>query len=231
MTSWFLKSRQLNKNKRVSMDRSEQTIQSNDQPWLSTLIKIIPQLFYFLLFISFSFYVKHEITLIKINSQVSIEREADILSGLNDLERQVSAIQSDHQTLEGLKNKLTHLEETMVTEQTMSGLAKSTELQQVTAQLKQLQQTFKVTHPPLKKHTQTTESFHRSLPFQVQSIDIIAGQSFASITYHQDTLPLRLNDSLAGWTVKTVDYVTGIAVFENRQHRRVTIHVPRTMYA
>ena len=50
----------------------------------------------------------------------------------------------------------------------------------------------------------------------------MAGQAYASVQYHQDTLPLRLNDQLAGWKAVQLDSLAGIVVWENPQRRRIT---------
>ena len=54
----------------------------------------------------------------------------------------------------------------------------------------------------------------------------MAGQAFASVQYHQDTLPLRLNDQLAGWKAVRLDSLNGVAMWENAQRRRITTSLP-----
>jgi hypothetical protein len=168
--------------------------------------------------------VKHEINSMKQLSQLSIAHEADILTALNDLSMKIEKLSADQVQIAELKAQVSHIEHTMMTEQSLSTLAKASELQKVTAQLTQLM------HAPLSPagHRASVHSLRKKsagpapLPFQVLSVDSISGQKYASVQYHQDTLPLRLNDQLAGWTAVRLDSLTGIAVWENAQRRRIT---------
>ena len=59
----------------------------------------------------------------------------------------------------------------------------------------------------------------------------MAGQPFVSVEYQQNTLPLRINDSLADWKVIKIDMTTGVALLENlKTRRRMTVAVSRTLY-
>lgn len=188
---------------------------------------------YFSLIIGFAFYVKHETNLIKQSSQISIAREADILTALNDLDVKVERLADDHQQISTLKTELSHIEQTMVTENSLSDLAKASDMKKISIELQ------KLAHPSASLHTRhassriskTPSSTNADLPFQVLSVDSMAGQAFASVKYHQDTLPLRLNDQLVGWKAVKLDSLKGVVVWENKQHRRITTTVAEISHA
>ena len=63
----------------------------------------------------------------------------------------------------------------------------------------------------------------KALPFQVISIDSIQQVSVASVTYDYKTIPLEKNDSLAGWTVKKIEFGKQRLEFENANKERVLV--------
>lgn len=178
------------------------------------------------------FYVKTETTSIKQLSRISIEREAELFTTLNDLNAKMDKLSGDHDQILALKTAFNQVAQTMLTEKSLSGLAKSAELKNITLKLQQL----------ARKNASTsihrvTRSFKKwsfqpvHLPFQVLSIDRMAGQVYASVQYHQDNLPLRLNESLAGWKAVRLDSLAGIAVWENAQRRRLTTSMTEMRHA
>lgn len=62
-----------------------------------------------------------------------------------------------------------------------------------------------------------------ALPFQVISIDSIQQISVATVFYDYKTQPLEKSDSLAGWTVLSVNYASQRIEFENRKKERVIL--------
>lgn len=194
---------------------------------LNFIVKISVHIIYFSLFFGLALYVKHETNLIEKNSQISIAREADILTALSDVDSKIEKLSRDHQQILILKTELGHIEETMVTEESLSGLAKADELKKIAMQLQKFTTSsiFARSHHSSSKIPTHRRSRNIRLPFRVLSIDSMAGQAFASVQYHQDTLPLRLNDQLAGWKAVRLDGLAGIAVWENAQRRRITTTV------
>lgn len=186
-------------------------------------------------FFGLAFLVKHETTQTQSLSRVSSERQTEILSTLNDQQLAIAHIQADHDPIQEIQASLTRLEHTAATEQSLSGLATAAALQQVSAQLQQLQHTLHPQHSSnfRKKQAHRSTTVRESLPFRVKSIDTIAGQPFASVEYHHTTLPLRLNEDLAGWKAVTLDTATGKAVWENRRYprRRIVIAASKVFYA
>jgi hypothetical protein len=170
------------------------------------------------------FYVKYEVTIIKQLSRISIERQDECLTALNDLSGKIDKLSQDHDQMLTLKTELNQVEKTMLTEQSLSGLAKSAELKNITLKLQQLerQNSFPTTHRVIRGFSHpSVQAVH--LPFQVLSIDSMAGQDYASVQYHQASVPVRLNESLAGWKAVGLDSLAGVVVWENAQHRRITI--------
>lgn len=194
-----------------------------------TYIMIISMLF------GFAFYVKHEITLIKHSSQVSIAREADILSALNNLQSQLSTLEVDHQQMNEFKADLEQVQHDMVTQQSLTALAKNADLEKISNQLDQLKQALNIKRTNISRSKQNL--IRRSpltqtvLPFKVESLDNMAGQPFASVIYHQQFLPVRLNDSLAGWKAIKIDISSGVVVWENAEHQQFTVTAFRRLYA
>jgi hypothetical protein len=184
----------------------------------------------------FGFYLKNEVTSIQHSSQVSIAREADILSQLNDLKSQLAAVQAMQQQIAQLESNVTHLQQTAATQQSLDNLAKNIDLKQLTDQLAQLRKAIHPGSAPIcpisKNHAMHshTNSLNTILPFKIESLDKIAGQSFASVNYHQRVFPVLLNDSVAGWKAVRMDVNAGVIVLENSQHRRVEITTSRGWY-
>jgi hypothetical protein len=169
------------------------------------------------------FYVKYEVTIMKQLSRISIEREAELLTALNDLNSKVDQLSQDHHQILVIKTELDQVKQSMLTEESLSGLAKSAELKNITLKLQQLTQqssSQSIHHSSRNVRSQSAQPIY--LPFQVLSIDSMAGEVYASVQYQQDTLPLRLNESLAGWKAIRLDIMEGIAVWENAQRRRLT---------
>ena len=120
-----------------------ETILSTTGRGTLAIIRCIPTVLSLYLLFSLVFYMKNENTLIQKFSEISIERESDILTTLNDLNAKIEKLSDDPNQILALKTQLNRVEQTMVTEQSLSGLAKSAELKNITMQLQQL------THPSI----------------------------------------------------------------------------------
>ena len=231
MLKWFKRSKNS-----LEMESTEDNLEiGNDsrvfnQKLIGNILRVIVYLVPISLVFGLAFYVKHELTLIKNMSQVSIEREADILSTLSDLQLKISAIKTNTQQISELKIELDHVQETMVTAQSMSGFAKASELKQLSVQLKSLAKN-RSHHQPVKKYHKELIGIETSIPFQVESLDIMAGQPFASVIYHENRVPVMLNESLAGWKAVKLDVVSGIVIWENLHGRRIRMTAARGLYA
>ncbi len=230
MTIWFFK-----KNKEILVPLEPSNTRLSGQPnWKALCLKSLPHLTLITLFFGLAFFVKHETTQIKLISHVSTEREAEILLTLNDLQLQINSIKADHEQIKAVKETITHLEHTAATEESVSGLAKATQLERISDQLQKLQKSysFKKAIFLRKKQAHPSKAVKASLPFHIKSLDIMAGQPFVSVEYQQNTLPLRINDSLADWKVIKIDMTTGVSLWENlKTRRRMTVAVSRTLYA
>jgi hypothetical protein len=221
MTIWFFK-----KNKEI-----QATLEPSDTHLLSQrnmkvlCLKILPHLTLITLFFGFfglAFFVKHETTQIKFILHVSTEREAEILSTLNDLQSQINSIKTDLEQIREIKETVIRLEHTVATEHSVSGLAKAAQLQRISDQLQQLEkrQVSKKSAFLRKNHAHASKSAKSSLPFIIKSLDMMAGQPFISVEYQQNTIPLRTNESLADWKALKIDVTTGVVIWENLKTRR-----------
>lgn len=74
-----------------------------------------------------------------------------------------------------------------------------------------------------KKQNPITYLKSSALPFKVVSIDSIQQVSMASVEYDYQTIPLEKNDSLAGWTVLSVDFGKQRIELENSEKARVVV--------
>ena len=124
MTVWFFK-----KNKEIlaTLEPSDTRL-SGQRNWKALCLKILPHLTLITLFFGFfglAFFVKHETTQIKLISHVSTEREAEILSTLNDLQSQINSIKADHEQIKAVKETVTRLERTAATEAIRIGFGES----------------------------------------------------------------------------------------------------------
>lgn len=234
--AWFSNNKQ---NKKMMMNAELSTegtlIGFMKKQSIAILVQNITHIMIILTLFSFAFYVKHEITLIQHSSQVSTVREADILSQLNDLKSQLDEIKTDHQKISEFKANLDQVQQNMVTQQSLATLAKNADLQQIKAQLAQLKSALSIQQTP--QHGKQQHWVKRSvpaktvLPFKVESLDIMAGQAFASVIYRQQVLPIKLNDSLAGWKAIKIDVNTGLIIWENTKHFHITVTAFRGLYA
>jgi len=61
------------------------------------------------------------------------------------------------------------------------------------------------------------------LPFNVNAVDVIAGQQYVSITSNELTLPLAIGDNMSGWRLIAADFESGFAEFMNVKHQYVKV--------
>lgn len=241
MKKWRLKfSRQKEENVEENESQNNFEVHSSEPPSgqnqkrkYSFFLRLIPHCFYLILIFGLAFIMKHEITLSQQFSKVSLAREAEILSTLNDLTAQLVQIQSSQNQITELKNSVIRLEQNMATEQSLSILAKSTELQQIHIQLQKMRQELKIGRPTNRTHSMPSRKKHFSRkkpPFQVISLDWMAGQPYASVLYRQERYPLRVGETLAGWKLLQVNVDAGFMVCENAQRRRMKVNLSRAMY-
>lgn len=221
----------LKKNKADSTELNSLNLQTVNQNRLKNrVIKILPPLILATLLVGLAFYVKQETTQIKLIFQVTEERQANILSALNEMQSQIVSLKADHEQITSLQASLTHLQETMAKEQSLAGLARSAEVQQLA---KQLQQRESTNHSPhgLKKFHRKSHPLPIVLPFRVKSLDRIADQPYASVEYQHHTLPIRVNDQLAGWKAIDMNMTDGKVVWEHlKTRRKITIAAARMFY-
>jgi len=64
-----------------------------------------------------------------------------------------------------------------------------------------------------------------NLPFTVQFIDNVAGQSVVTVNYNNLLTPISVGESLAGWTLSNADYASQTAVFQNSKDQLVKASV------
>lgn len=232
MKKWFLKNENQSTGRLDEQSENHFQISYSQKKWKKLTVSACSHIVIASIIFGFAFYVKQETTLIKHYSQVSIAREAELLSTLNDIASQVAMIKADHESLADMKKTLVHLEQTVATEQSLSKLATSADLQQINRQIVQLKKSFSTpkyshSHHKLFKKQKISRI---TLPFQVKSIDQISDQPFASVLYHQDILPIRLNETLVGWKVIGINMAKGVMVWENPQRRRIQIIAARSIY-
>lgn len=60
-----------------------------------------------------------------------------------------------------------------------------------------------------------------NLPFTVQFIDNVSGQSVVTVNYNNLLTPVSVGESLAGWTLISADYASQYAVFQNSKDQLV----------
>jgi vacuolar-type H+-ATPase subunit I/STV1 len=70
-----------------------------------------------------------------------------------------------------------------------------------------------------------------ALSFKIISIDSIQQVSVATVSYDYKTIPLEKSDSLAGWTVLSVDYGTQQLELENNKKERVKVTLKDDQHA
>lgn len=61
------------------------------------------------------------------------------------------------------------------------------------------------------------------LPFDVISVDVIAGQPYVTVNYNKLILPLAIGDTLAEWHLNITDYVSTESEFENGKKQFIKV--------
>jgi hypothetical protein len=219
------------KNKADSTELNSLNLQTAHPHHLKTkMIKALPPIILATLFVGLAFYVKQETTQIKFIFQVTEERQANILSSLNEMQSPMENLKADHEQIMSLQTSLTHLQEVVAKENSLASLAKSAEMQQIARELQKLKPANR-SADLLKKRHRKSKAIPMTLPFRVKSLDIIADQPYASVEYQQNTLPLRVNDQLAGWRAIDMNITDGKVVWEHlKTRRKITIAASRTLY-
>lgn len=219
------------KNKELSTELNTSNFQAvSPMKGKNIIIQLLPTVILATLFVGLAFYVKQETTQIKLIFQVSEERQANILSALNDIQSQIAALKADHEQIQSLQASLTHLQETMAKEQSLANLAKSTEVQQMAKELQKLKLARRSSYSLEERHRKS-QSTPMTLPFRVKSLDIMADQPYASVEFQHNTLPIRVNDQLAGWKAIDMNITDGKVVWEHlKTHRKMTIAASRMFY-
>ena len=115
----------------------------------------------------------------------------------------------------------------------INNTAKSSEVQKISGQLNSIKEDIDSQINSLKKivsHGSNNKEYldATALPFQVISVDIIAGQSYATVNYENHIWPLTIGDSLAGWKIIYVDYDTEIIELINEKNQHVKIKIRGT---
>lgn len=82
---------------------------------------------------------------------------------------------------------------------------------------------YQIMHTLDEKHHPITYLPASALPFQIISIDSIQQVNVASVRYDYKIVPLEKKDSLAGWTVLSLDFSQQKIELENSNKERVVI--------
>ena len=220
------------KNKEDSTELNSLNLQTANKHNLKTkLIKALPHVILATLFVGLAFYVKQETTQIKLIFQVSEERQANILSSLNEIQSQMESLKADHEQIHVFTDFLNPVtRDSGEREQSLASLAKSTEVQQIARELQKLKPANR-SADSLKKMHRKSQAIPMTLPFRVKSLDIIADQPYASVEYQHNTLPLRVNDQLAGWKAIDMNITDGKVVWEHlKTRRKIIIAASRMLY-
>ena len=117
-------------------------------------------------------YMKQEIHSIKQFSQLSIAHEADILTALNNLSSKMDNLSEGYAQIKELKTQMSHMEQIMVTQRSLSGLAKASELQKIAVQLQKF------------THLSHVHRIHRIHPiYRPLSIPIVLRHTFPAVRH------------------------------------------------
>lgn len=65
----------------------------------------------------------------------------------------------------------------------------------------------------------------KALPFQVQTLDVIAETPLVTVALDHRQLPLTVGDSLSGWQLVQADYAQSTVMFQNNQHQQVKLNL------
>lgn len=175
-----------------------------------------------LVLLSSFFYIKNRFDHLMHSLEIIKNQETIILTKLSDVESEKRIISDNQSQLTYLKNDVADLAKNMLNKQALSNMATTQDLQLIAAQINQLKKEL----PVIKSNNNSLNHpavAHSSFPFKVLSIDKISGYTFASVVYHQNPLPILLNDSLAGWKLVQIDVVNGKSVWRNLKGRQVVL--------
>jgi hypothetical protein len=166
-----------------------------------------------------------------INNLVSLQnkRSETILRELNDINTILHDVEKNPFNTKQQQAALQTLENDIAsTQKSMADVAKSTEIQKVSTQLSSVRDDIDSQMSDLKKVISKSVGSKEyldasTLPFHVLSVDVIAGQSYASVEYAGHVSPLSIGDTLAGWHVTAVDYNEYVTEFSNDKNQYVKV--------
>jgi hypothetical protein len=167
------------------------------------------------------------------NSKMIVKSNSNIqiLNQLNEMDLKLEKIlqdpghsKTDEQTVKLIQQDIKLIQRSLVE------IAKTSDIQQVSKQIKTIQEDIGNQINDLKKTIKSSSENNEVLdpsvlPFHVVSIDIISGQSYISVDYANHILPVAVGDLLGGWRVSNADYDANIAEFINEKNQVVKINL------
>jgi soluble cytochrome b562 len=189
-------------------------------------LHIIVGSFIVLPFIIF-FYVSHPHNKIY---ELNHKQNEIMLNELKDINGQMQIIAKNpsqskvYEALQSIQNDATTIQKSIVE------VAKTADIQKVSNQITGIKEDVDNQINDLKKTVVSSMSNKQfldpnALPFNVISIDVIAGQPYVSVDYANHILPIAIGDLLAGWRVNSADYDSSVVEFVNGKNQFVSINL------
>jgi len=167
----------------------------------------------------------------KIADLISLQnkRNAIILSELEGINSALHTVENNPFNSQQQQIALQALEKNIMSAQkSMLDVSKTSDIQKISSQITSVKDDIDSQMSDMKKIISETTSSKQvldasTLPFHVISVDVIAGQPYIAVEYHNHIFPLAIGDSLTGWRVVSADYESGIAEFANEKNQYVKL--------
>lgn len=179
----------------------------------------------FLLFITGVIFKNH---LIKNNSSLQKQNNAVIISKLNEINEELIIVkdQSSEKNQVFLLQKLQ--KDISSIKSSFGEIAKTSDIKNISDQIITAKTELNGKMDEVKRFFSENIGEKKYLeanilPFQVLTIDVIAGQSYVSIDYLNHVLPLSIGDMLAGWRVTDLNYGNKVAEFVNAKNQFIRV--------
>jgi hypothetical protein len=146
----------------------------------------------------------------------------DINSILHDVENNPLNNKQQQVTLQALQKDIASAQKFM------TDVAKNSDIQKISTQLSSVKDDIDSQMSDLKKAVSKSVGSKEyldasTLPFHVLSVDVIAGQPYASVEYAGHVSPLSIGDTLVGWRAITIDYNENVSEFVNDKNQYVKV--------
>lgn len=161
------------------------------------------------------------------NANAINHRSLVMLNELHDLHSQLQQLANNTNNPTNIRHAVSSLTSELESiEKIVSDNAKTTDVKKISDQLIAVQADLADFEKNIAAQFSTKKYMEaKTLPFQVNELDMISGQPFASVDYDHHVTPIGIGDSLSGWTLSAADYSGQTVEFSNSRGQYVKINL------